>query len=140
MLPPNPIQLANKFQPKDKDKMWDSLSIADYTARPDYYTITTLVQASIRFLPFKKIALYDKDLYLGNYEVQSAKEYSYSQLTDKICIMIFGKLKKDCWENLKALHQKGRFTDKAKFYFIILFQIGYNSYHVIPKRHETNIL
>lgn len=135
MTPPNPIQIKNKFQPLDNQKMWDSLTLDHYLSRPDYYTISTLVQKSIRFEPFKKLAVYDGKHYLGNYEIHSKKEFSFAEISNSTCVMLFGKTKKDSINELRNTFKKGLFTEKSKFYFIIMFKVGENKAHEIKTKN-----
>lgn len=128
-------QIINPKSPGVNEKMWDSLSLVDYLARPDYYTITCLVQKSIRFEKYKKLALYDRTHYLGNYEVHSRTELDLNSITDKTTVMLFGKLKKDSMNELKNIYRKGMFSEKSKFYFVIFYKVGENKSHEI--KHTT---
>jgi hypothetical protein len=132
---PNSIEIKNRFQPLDSQKMWDSLTLESYMSRPDYYTITALVQKSIRFEPYKKLAVYDGKHYLGNYEIHSKTEMSYTEISNKTCVMLFGKTKKDSFTELQNTIKKGKFTENSKYYFIILFKVGENKAHEIKSKH-----
>lgn len=115
------------------EKMRDMLTIDNFVAREDYYTISLLVQKSIRFEPFKKLAIYYRHHYLGNYEIHSKKVIPYTKITNELCVMLFGQTKKDSENELRKIHKKGLWSSKAEYYFIILFKIGENkTYQINP--------
>lgn len=124
-------------QPKPSNlRMYDSLTIEDYMANPDHTVITTLVQKSHRFQPFKKLAIYlfKERAYFGNYEVHSVKEYKVSQVPNLLCVWMFNQPFEKSQEQLRKLIRKGKCTPNSKVYLATLFKIGFNKSHIIKHK------
>jgi hypothetical protein len=115
-------------------KISDSITITDNFMYSENGTIAVLLQESIRFEKFKRFAVYKNQEYIGNYECCAKVKIKYSEITETMCKMIFGKAKKYAHEQIKQLYKKGRFSLNAEYCFIVLFKIGFTEEYKIKRQ------
>lgn len=108
-------------------KVMDSIDVLreHIVSRPQDSLIFAIQQESIRFKPFKKLALYIEGRYFGNYQVVYVHPFTLEDLSDIASLLFLGVRKKEGIQQLLKYRIKGRISKNTRMAFLCLLWLDY---------------